>query len=69
MPACRRSFSIAFLLAAALCTGAAAKPGRVMSLNICTDQMLLALAPESRIASLTFMAREQAAPRLHLART
>jgi len=31
-----------------------------MSLNICTDQMLLALAPESRIASLTFMAREPA---------
>ena len=32
---------------------------RIMSLNICTDQMLLALAPEHRIASLTFMAREQ----------
>jgi iron complex transport system substrate-binding protein len=30
-----------------------------MSLNICTDQLLLALAPEKRIASLTFMAREQ----------
>ena len=29
-----------------------------MSLNICTDQMLLALAPERRIASVTFMARE-----------
>ncbi len=34
-------------------------PKRIMSLNICTDQLLLALAPESRIASLTFMAREQ----------
>jgi iron complex transport system substrate-binding protein len=30
-----------------------------MSLNICTDQLLLALAPEQRIASVTFMAREQ----------
>jgi len=30
-----------------------------MSLNICTDQLLLALAPASRIASVTFMAREQ----------
>jgi len=33
-------------------------PRRVMSLNICTDQLLLALAPERRIASVTFMARE-----------
>jgi iron complex transport system substrate-binding protein len=30
-----------------------------MSLNICTDQLLLALAPERRIASVTFMAQEQ----------
>jgi iron complex transport system substrate-binding protein len=29
-----------------------------MSLNICTDQLLLALAPEKRIVSVTFMARE-----------
>jgi iron complex transport system substrate-binding protein len=29
-----------------------------MSLNICTDQLLLALVPERRIASVTFMARE-----------
>jgi len=33
-------------------------PQRIMSLNVCTDQLLLALAPERRIASLTFMARE-----------
>ena len=33
-------------------------PQRIMSLNICTDQLLLALVPERRIASLTFMARE-----------
>ncbi len=33
-------------------------PRRIMSLNICTDQLLLALVPERRIASLTFMARE-----------
>jgi iron complex transport system substrate-binding protein len=35
-----------------------------MSLNICTDQLLLALAPPSRIASVTFMAREPASLRL-----
>jgi iron complex transport system substrate-binding protein len=45
------------MVAAALMCGAAA-PQRVMSLNICTDQLLLALAPERRIASVTFMARE-----------
>jgi iron complex transport system substrate-binding protein len=33
-------------------------PQRVMSLNICTDQLLRALAPERRIASVTFMSRE-----------
>ncbi len=37
-----------------------------MSLNICTDQLLLALAPERRIASVTFMAQEQV-PLRHLA--
>jgi len=36
----------------------AARPNRIMSLNICTDHLLLALVPERRIASVTFMARE-----------
>lgn len=45
----------------ALCGQAAAAPAlRVMSLNVCSDQMLLALASENHIASLTFMAREPA---------
>jgi iron complex transport system substrate-binding protein len=52
------------LLGAVLCIAplhlaAAQAPQRIMSLNICTDQLLLALAPESRIASVTFMARER----------
>jgi len=53
-------FGAACLLSA-LCGQAAAAPAplRVMSLNICTDQLLLALAPQQRIASVTFMAREQ----------
>ncbi|MBV9548172.1 MAG: ABC transporter substrate-binding protein [Alphaproteobacteria bacterium] len=62
MPVCRRSFSRALLTAAILGCGNAAAgvaPKRVMSLNICTDQLLLALSPSSRIASVTFMAREQ----------
>ncbi len=49
----------AFVLSALCGQAMAAPPLRVMSLNICTDQLLLALAPEKSIASLTFMAREQ----------
>jgi iron complex transport system substrate-binding protein len=53
----RQSCKALFVVAAVLVCGAAA-PQRVMSLNICADQLLLALAPEKRIASVTFMARE-----------
>jgi iron complex transport system substrate-binding protein len=53
----RRSCKTLVVVAAALVCGAAA-PQRVMSLNVCADQLLLALVPEKRIASLTFMARE-----------
>ncbi len=35
---------------------AEAKPQRVASLNVCTDQLVLALAPRSRIVSVTFLA-------------
>lgn len=53
----------AFVAGAVLCIApihpaGAQAPQRVMSLNICTDQLLLALAPERRIASVTFMVRE-----------
>jgi len=36
---------------------AAAPPQRIASLNLCTDQLLLALVPPERIASLTWLAR------------
>lgn len=39
---------------------AAAPPRRIMSLNICTDELLLDLVPASRIASVTFLSRERA---------
>jgi iron complex transport system substrate-binding protein len=39
---------------------AAAPPQRIMSLKICTDELLLDLVPASRIASVTFLSREQA---------
>jgi iron complex transport system substrate-binding protein len=45
-----------FLLVCAM-TAAAAPPQRIVSLNFCTDQLLLALVPPQRIASLTWYAR------------
>jgi len=35
-------------------------PHRIMSLNVCTDLLLLQLAPRSRIASVTFLAPQAA---------
>jgi iron complex transport system substrate-binding protein len=37
---------------------APARPVRVMSLNQCTDQLVLALLPPSRIASVTWLSRD-----------
>ncbi len=45
------------LLAAAFLLIGAGPPARVVSLNLCTDQYLLALAPE-RAAAVTFLARD-----------
>jgi iron complex transport system substrate-binding protein len=39
---------------------AASPPQRIMSLKICTDELLLGLVPASRIASVTFLSREKA---------
>jgi iron complex transport system substrate-binding protein len=39
---------------------AAAPPQRIMSLKVCTDELLLDLVPASRIASVTFLSRETA---------
>jgi iron complex transport system substrate-binding protein len=65
MSVLRQSCKAVVVMAVLHCgTASAAAPARVMSLNICTDQLLLALAPEKRIASITFMAREQAPMRL-----
>ncbi len=40
------------------------KPGRIMSLKICTDELLMELVPPSRIASVTFLSQESAALKL-----
>jgi iron complex transport system substrate-binding protein len=39
---------------------AAAPPQRIMSLKVCTDELLLDLVPTSRIVSITFLSREKA---------
>src|SRR6185437_323912 len=44
--------------------GMAAPPSRIMSLKICTDELLMDLVPPSRIASVTFLSREKAALKL-----
>ncbi len=56
---CKAMMAGAVLCAAPIHPSVAqAAPQRIMSLNICTDQLLLALVPQRRIASVTFMARE-----------
>lgn len=41
---------------------AAARPARIVSLNLCTDQLLMALVEPERIASITWLARTQGDP-------
>jgi len=38
---------------------AADKPMRIMSMNMCTDQLLLSLLPPERIASVTWLSRDR----------
>lgn len=55
----RRSFlAICGLVASAVAQAAPATPGRVVSLNLCTDQLLLWLARPDQIASLSPLARD-----------
>ncbi|WP_293901679.1 ABC transporter substrate-binding protein [Phenylobacterium sp.] len=57
---------IVAILAAALLPGGAAvaapagRPERIMSINLCTDLLLLQLVPRARIASVSFLARDGA---------
>jgi iron complex transport system substrate-binding protein len=56
-----KRIAAAVLLVIAGQTAAAAPPQHIMSLKVCTDELLLDLAPASRIASITFLSREKAA--------
>lgn len=48
------------LLTAPAITLAASAPQRVVSLNMCTDELLLRLAPPDRLASVTWLSRDPA---------
>ena len=61
----KRAFRIVAVLVAAVVTGEARAaparvPQRIMSLNLCTDLLLLEIVPKARIASVTFLARDAA---------
>src|SRR5690348_1998954 len=57
----RMKRTCAVIVLALLATpAAAAPPQRIMSLKVCTDELLLDLVPPSRIASVTFLSREKA---------
>jgi iron complex transport system substrate-binding protein len=57
----RLSAAILVLMCAAA-AGAAPAPQRIVSLNFCTDRLLLALVAPRRIASLTWLARSEGEP-------
>jgi len=57
------AFAVAVLLCLTGQAAAAAPPQRIMSLKVCTDELLLDLVPPSRIASVTFLSREKASLR------
>jgi iron complex transport system substrate-binding protein len=46
---------LAILVAMTLSAAAPVKPSHVMSLNLCTDQLVLQLLPRDRIASVSFL--------------
>ena len=59
-----RGVAVATMVAAAVSllpaglAARAAKPERIVSVNLCTDQMLLELAPRQRIAAVTNLATD-----------
>lgn len=57
----RRALRIAAIVAAAILPGvAAAKPQRILSMNQCTDLLVLQLAPKARIVGVTYLAKDSA---------
>jgi len=59
-----RGIGAALLLLLLMGQAIAAPPKRIMSLTVCTDELLMDLAPPSRIASISYLSREKAALKL-----
>jgi iron complex transport system substrate-binding protein len=57
-----RFLGVALLLSGSLAAHAGEAPGRVMSLNFCSDQIVLRLLPPERIASVSFLAHISSDP-------
>lgn len=57
---CAAVVILSLVQAAAAPRSAQHAPHRIMSLKVCTDELLLDLAPSARIASITFLSREKA---------
>ena len=57
----KRAIGAAMILLAISQPVLAAPPQRVMSLKLCTDELLMDLVPSSRIASISFLSQESAA--------
>ncbi|MET1112511.1 MAG: ABC transporter substrate-binding protein [Allosphingosinicella sp.] len=55
-----RAFAFAFAISLALAGRAEAAPGRVASLNLCTDELLLMLGDPAQIVSVTHLSQEPA---------
>lgn len=53
-----RSAVLAWIALAALPAGAAAPAARIVSLNVCTDQILVDLVPKERIAAVSLLAAD-----------
>ena len=62
----RRALTVAFLASLAVAAPAAADAAgpRVMSLNACADQLVLALLPPERITSVTWLSRDASTSRM-----
>jgi iron complex transport system substrate-binding protein len=59
-----RLFLVLSALPLATLDAAAQSPQRIVSLNLCTDQLLMALLPAERIASVTWLSRTEGDPAL-----
>ncbi len=55
------AIALACAIALAAVPAAGAKPARIVSINVCTDQLVLMLAERARIVSLSFLATDERA--------